>query len=173
MRVQTVRWLDHVEVGFGHALAQAFGKAAETGSSCPSDRRRRSDHAEIHQRQVPVVGQQDVARVRIAMKHAVDGDLLHVGREQVRGDRLGVAPSAPPAPTSARWRPLKKLSVRTRCEVSSEQTAGVHSPPTPVIWRPTRRGSRRPTDEAATGRADSRRSRLLHRPSPRQPSSLG
>ena len=85
------RLLDHVQVGVGDALAEAFREGQqEQDHLVLLAGVEAADHAEVHERQAAVVGQQDVARVRIAVEHAVDGDLLHVRRQQVGGDGLRI-----------------------------------------------------------------------------------
>ena len=45
-------------------------------------RRDASGHAEVDQREPPVVGEQHVAGVRVGVDQAVDEDLVEVGAEQ-------------------------------------------------------------------------------------------
>ena len=50
----------------------------------------RADHAEVEQRDAVVVGEEDVAGMRIGVEEAVDQDLLQIGAEQLLGQRLAV-----------------------------------------------------------------------------------
>jgi hypothetical protein len=47
-------------------------------------------HPQVQQRQPAVVGQEDVAGVRVGVEEAVDQDLLEVGAEQLLGQRRAV-----------------------------------------------------------------------------------
>ncbi len=70
---------DHFQVGIGDAGPHAFGKGEQqqnnaillAGIESP-------DHAKIHQRQVAIVGQQDIAGMGVTVKYAIDHDLLEV-----------------------------------------------------------------------------------------------
>ena len=53
-------------------------------------RRHRGHHAEVEERQTAVVGEQDVARMRIGVEEAVHHDLLEVGTAQLLGQLPGV-----------------------------------------------------------------------------------
>ena len=91
MLVEPVRLLDHVQVGVGHALAESLRKGQqEQDHLVLLAGIEAADHAEVHQGQAAVVGEQDVAGVRIAVKDAIDGDLLHVRRQQVFSDAFGI-----------------------------------------------------------------------------------
>ena len=88
---EILRLLDHVQIGFGNPLSETFRKREqEEDHLVLLARVEAADHAEVHQCQAAIVGEQDVAGVRIAVEDAIDGDLLHVRREQILGDALRI-----------------------------------------------------------------------------------
>src|SRR6266516_1103398 len=71
--------LDHVQVGVGDAFSQAIreGKQQQddpvllAGVEAP-------DHAKIHQRYTTIIGEEDIAWMRVAMENAINHNLLEV-----------------------------------------------------------------------------------------------
>ena len=47
-------------------------------------------HPEIEERDAPVVGQEDVAWMRVGVEEAVDDDLVQIGAEQLQRQPLAV-----------------------------------------------------------------------------------
>ena len=78
--VEVLGDLHHLQVGVGHAVALALRESQQQqddvvllpGVEAP-------DHPEVHQRQLALVGEEDVAGVRVAVEDAVDHHLLQVG----------------------------------------------------------------------------------------------
>ena len=79
--VEVFGYLHHVQVGVGDAVPLALGEGQqEADDAVLLARIEAAHHAEVHQRQAAVVGYVDVAGVGVAVEHAVDHDLLEVGR---------------------------------------------------------------------------------------------
>src|SRR5689334_18888241 len=88
------RYLGHIGVDVGYTLTLAFRKSQEQEQdlffllSIES-----ANHAKVQQGEASIVGQQNIAWMRIAVERAVDHHLLDVSREQLlgNGDRIDAA----------------------------------------------------------------------------------
>ena len=87
-RVEALVALAHGDQHVGDVVAFAVARRQKHFQQVLAHPRRRlPDHAEVEQRDVAVVGEEDIARMRVGVEQAVDQHLLQIGAKQLLGER--------------------------------------------------------------------------------------